>query len=93
MLVKRELELRIANAEQELAKAEQLLQLARKKNEYAHARLLLAQRAFELGEMDLYQLLLARQQSALAARNLEIRDLEKQQAMAKKNHLLGVVPQ
>lgn len=93
MLVKRELELGIANAEQELAKAEQLLQLARKKHEYAHTRLLLAQRAFELGEMDLFQLLLARQQSALAAKNLEIRDLEKQQAMAKKNHLLGVVPQ
>ncbi len=92
-LLKRQLELRIANAEQELHKASQLLALAQQKNEFAHARLQLSQRAFELGEMDLYQLLLARQQAAAAARDLEVRQLERQYAMTQKNHLLGVIPQ
>ncbi|WP_456377143.1 TolC family protein [Thiolapillus sp.] len=92
-LLKRQLDLRIANAEQELHKASQLLHLAQQKNEFAHARLRLSQRAFELGEMDLYQLLLARQQAAVAARDLEIRQLNKLYAMTQKNHLLGVIPQ
>ena len=91
-LLKRQLELGIANAEQELLKENRLLDLAQQKNRFSHARLQLSQRAFELGEMGLYQLLLARQQAAVAARDLEIRQLEKQYAMTRKNHLLGVIP-
>ncbi len=91
-LLKRQLELGIANAEQELLKANRLLDLAQQKNGFSHARLQLSRRAFELGEMGLYQLLLARQQAAAAARDLEIRQLEKQYAMTRKNHLLGVTP-
>ena len=92
-LVKRQLELRIASAEEAVLKAERLLVLARRKHQASRARLKLSQRAFELGEMDLYQLLLARQQAALAARDLEIRQLEKQHAMAQKTHSTGVIPQ
>ncbi|HFE47677.1 MAG TPA: TolC family protein, partial [Chromatiaceae bacterium] len=92
-LVKRQLELRIASAEEAVLKAERLLVLARRKHQASRARLKLSQRAFELGEMDLYQLLLARQQAALASRDLEIRQLEKQHAMAQKTHSTGVIPQ
>ena len=92
-LTKRQLSLDIASAEQNLAKARQLLILAERKNAFAHDRLKLARRAFELGEMDLYQLLLAKQQAARAEKDLQIRILEKQHAMARKNHLTGVIPQ
>jgi len=92
-LLKRELELKIANAAQNAAKATQLLELAEKKNAFSHARLKLARRAFELGEMDLYQLLLAQQQAARAEKDLQIRKLEKQFAIAQQNHLSGVIPQ
>uniref|UniRef100_UPI003AF7034B TolC family protein n=6 Tax=Thiolapillus sp. TaxID=2017437 RepID=UPI003AF7034B len=92
-LLKRELELKIGNAAQNVAKATQLLVLAEKKNEFSHARLKLARRAFELGEMDLYQLLLAQQQAVRAEKDLQIRKLEKQFAMAQQNHLSGVIPQ
>ncbi len=92
-LLRRELELRLSQAEQELASAIRLLQLAQQKYDYSHARLKLAQRAFELGEMDLYQLLLARRQSNLATRDLKLRRLERKRAAARKNHALGVIPQ
>ena len=57
------------------------------------SRTALAQRAFELGESGLYPLLLARQQSAAAARTLERSRLEKQRAIARYNHILGEIPQ
>lgn len=89
-LLRRELELRLSQAEQELASAIRLLQLAQQKYDYSHARLKLAQRAFELGEMDLYPLLLARRQSNLATRDLKLRRLERKRAAARRNHALGV---
>lgn len=92
-LLKQQLELQIANAEQESSKAAHLLVLAGKKNDLAHKRLKLARRGFELGEMGLYQLLLAQQQASSAARDFEIKKLEKNYAIARENHLSGVIPQ
>ena len=92
-LLRRELDLRLSQAEQDLANAVRLLKLAQQKYDYSHSRLKLARRAFELGEMDLYQLLLARRQSNLATRDLKLRRLEKERAAARRNHALGVIPQ
>jgi len=92
-LARRELDLQEAAADQELARATHLLQLAEKKYDYAHKRLRLAKRAFELGEMNLYQLLLARRQSNQATRDLKLRRLEKARAEARRQHVLGVIPQ
>ena len=92
-ILKRQLELSIAEAGQELARADRQLQLARQKEEYSRSRMKLAQRAFELGEMDLYQLLLARRQSNEATRNLKLRRLEKERAAARRIHISGVTPQ
>ena len=89
-LTRRELALRLSKAEQTLAGAERLLRLARKKHDYSQSRLKLAKRAFELGEMDLYQLLLARRQSYQDSRDLTLRQLERERAAARKNHALGV---
>lgn len=92
-LLLRKLELRLARAEQAQAKAEKLLQLAKQKYDYSHSRLNLAQRAFELGEMDLYQLLQARRQYYQAIRDLKLRQLKKAHAAARRNHVTGVIPQ
>ncbi len=91
-LVRRELELQLSQADRELAKADRLLRLARRKHDYSRARFKLARRAFELGEMDLYQLLLARRQANQATRELKLRRLEKERAAARRNHVLGVIP-
>ena len=89
---RRDLQLRLSQAEQELANAVRLLKLAQQKQDYANSRLKLAKRAFELGEMDLYQLLLARRQSNQATRDLKLRRLEKARAAARRNLALGVIP-
>ena len=90
-LARRELQLLLSQAEQALATAETQHQLARRKYAYARDRMKLATRAFELGEMDLYQLLLARREYNQASRDLKLRELEKLHAAARKNHLLGVI--
>ncbi len=89
---RRTLEQQQAEAEQEVAKALHLYRLAERNHELSHSRLKLARRAFELGEMDLYQLLLARRQSNEATRELRLRRLQKARALARKNHLSGVIP-
>jgi len=91
-LARRELQLELARAEQEVARATRLHLLAERNHRLSLSRLKLAQRAFELGEMDLYQLLLARRQSYQATRELRLRKLEKARALARKNHVSGVIP-
>jgi cobalt-zinc-cadmium efflux system outer membrane protein len=91
--VQRELELRREQAQQSLEQAGRSLELARQREKLARSRTALTQRAFELGESDLYLLLVARQQSAAAARTLERSRLEKQRAIARYNHTLGEIPQ
>jgi len=91
-LVERELRLALDQAAQAVARSKRQLALAQKKHGYAQDRLHLAQRAFELGEMGLYQLLLARQQAARAERELELRQLETLRDLAKQHHALGVIP-
>ncbi len=93
MLLQRRLALQIHRANQEVANSRELLTLANAKATAAEARLHLAQRAFELGEMNLYQLLLARQQAARSTRELRRRELEAQRAIAIRNHLSGAIPQ
>ncbi len=90
-LARRELQLQVSQAEQALVTANKQLDLARRKYAYARDRMKLAKRAFELGEMDLYQLLIARREFNQAARDLKLRELEKLHAAARKNHLLGVI--
>jgi len=91
-LARRELQLELTKAEQEVARATRLHLLAEQNHRLSLSRLKLAQRAFELGEMDLYQLLLARRQSYQATRELRLRKLEKARALARKNHVSGVIP-
>lgn len=83
------LKLEVEQARQEVARVTRSLELAEQSSRLARARIRLTRRAFELGETDLYLLLLAREQSAVAARELEYHRLERMRAIARLNHIRG----
>lgn len=90
---KRQLELKLVQVDQELLSSKRTLALAERQNQLADARMSMNQRAFELGESDLFLLLQARSQAAAAARNLTRTRIEYQRAVSRHNHLLGDIPQ
>lgn len=90
---KRDLELKLVQVEQELKRSKTALALAKRQNQLADARMSMNQRAFDLGESDLFLLLQARSQAAAAARNLTRTRIEYQRAVSRYNHLLGEIPQ
>ncbi len=90
---RRDLELKRVRIEQELARSKTALALAKRQNQLADARMNMNQRAFDLGESDLFLLLQARSQAAAAARNLTRTRIEYQRAVSRYNHLLGEIPQ
>ncbi|MCF6354640.1 MAG: TolC family protein [Candidatus Polarisedimenticolaceae bacterium] len=83
------LELELEQAHQGTVRAAKNLTLAEQGSRLAQTRIRLARRAFELGEADLYFLLLAREQAATAARQLEFYRLERMHAIAQLNHIRG----
>ncbi len=91
--VKRELELKLIHARQELERASKALALAEQRNQLAQKRMNMSQRAFELGETDLYLLLRAREQAINAARDLSHSQVQRQRASAQYNLALGVIPE
>jgi len=90
---KRELELKLVGSRQEVQRSKRALALAKRQNQLADARMTMSQRAFELGEIDLFLLLQARSQAASAARGLTRSRIEYQRAVSRHNHLLGEIPQ
>ncbi|MBU1191718.1 MAG: TolC family protein [Gammaproteobacteria bacterium] len=84
-------DLHAAIAEQQLAAHS--LQLAEQQNLLATESLQLMQRAFELGESDLFTLLQTRAQALTAERDLNLRRLEQGRAVARVNQALGVIPE
>lgn len=68
------------------------LALAKQQNQLAQNRWKLSQRAFELGESDLFQLIRAREQADLQARAVKRSQLELSLAQARLNHILGAMP-
>jgi len=90
---KRSLELKLVRIDQDLKRSKVALALAKRQNQLADARMTMNQRAFDLGESDLFLLLQARSQAAAAARNLTRTRIEYQRAVSRHNHLLGEIPQ
>ncbi|VAW98251.1 hypothetical protein MNBD_GAMMA20-1483 [hydrothermal vent metagenome] len=90
---KRNLELKRVQTHQELKRSKKALALAKRQNQLADTRMTMNQRAFDLGESDLFLLLQARSQAAAAARNLTRSRIEYRRAVSRHNHLLGEVPQ
>ncbi|HEB92771.1 MAG TPA: TolC family protein [Gammaproteobacteria bacterium] len=90
---KRRLELKQVRIDQELQRSQKALALAERQSQLADTRMSMNQRAFDLGESDLFLLLQARSQAAAAARNLTRTRIEYQRAVSRYNHLLGEIPQ
>lgn len=87
------LEDRISQAVLELERADTAVNQTQRRSRLSEESLKLNHRAFSLGETDLIRLLQA-QADALAARHdLEIRQLELAQAVARLNQAQGVIPQ
>ncbi|HEY9199870.1 MAG TPA: TolC family protein [Gammaproteobacteria bacterium] len=84
-------DLHTAHAERELAARS--LELAGQQQALSAQGLQLTQRAFELGEGDLFMLLQARAQELAAERDFELRRLERGRAVARFNQALGVIPE
>jgi len=93
MQTRRELNLKRLHAWQELQRAREALALARRRDELARKRMTMSQRAFELGETDLYLLLQAREQAIDAARELERARIQNQRAAARYNLAVGEIPE
>lgn len=77
---------------EELEKTATQLKLATQSNQVAEQRLRLSQRGFDLGETELYLLLLAREQAGKKALELEKIQIERQRAINRYNHSHGVIP-
>lgn len=90
--VERDLALRRQQAGHTLASAERRRDAAGRRDKLARSRLALARRAFELGEADLYQLLLARRRMADAALALDRSKLQVLRAGALYRHAIGLDP-
>lgn len=91
--VKRALDDSLRKSRVERATAERSLQLAQRRQALAAEGLRLTQRAFELGEGDLFTLLQARAQALASQRELRLRRLELERATARYNQAMGVIPE
>jgi outer membrane protein TolC len=91
--VRRDLEDDLIRTREDRQQTAQALQLAEQQHALASEGQRLTQRAFELGESDLFTLLQARAQALASARELQLRRLELGRAIARYNQALGVIPE
>jgi len=91
--LQRSLEYQHRKAALELNQVESALELARRVDELARKRVDVSRRAYQMGEMELFLLLQAREDADLAANNLEKILIRHQRAISKYNLSLGVLPQ
>ncbi len=91
--MRRELEVAFIHAAAQKQRALKELRLAEQQQQLAAEGLRLTQRAFELGESDLFTLLRARAQALESERTLRIRRLDVGRAIAAYNQALGVIPE
>ncbi|MEW5755602.1 MAG: TolC family protein [Pseudomonadota bacterium] len=90
--VQRELMLTAHEAEHVLSMMEESLRLAEEQAKVGGESLRLARLAFEAGDLELSQLLRIQSQAMAAERRLTLRRLEQQQAIARYNQAVGVLP-
>jgi outer membrane protein TolC len=89
---RRDLERGLARVRLEWNNAAETLATAERRHALAREALHLSQRAFELGETDLVQLLRAREQALDAESQLKLRRLERGRIAARLNQALGMIP-
>jgi len=91
--VQRELENERVRVLAEAVQGNRTFELSQQQQQLAEEGLRLTQRAFELGESDLFTLLQAHKQALAARRDLHISKLELGRAHARMNQTLGVIPE
>jgi outer membrane protein TolC len=91
--VQRELENERNRVLAEAGQGSRTFKLSRQQAQLAEEGLRLVQRAFELGESDLFTLLQAHKQALVARRDLRISQHELDRAHARMNQILGVIPE
>jgi cobalt-zinc-cadmium efflux system outer membrane protein len=91
--VQRELENERVRVLAEAVQGSRTFELSQQQQQLAEEGLRLMQRAFELGESDLFTLLQAHKQALAARRDLRISELELGRAHARLNQTLGVIPE
>jgi len=91
--VQRELENERDRVLAEAGRSSRTFELSQQQGQLAEEGLRLMQRAFELGESDLFTLLQAHKQALAARRDLRISELELGRAHARMNQILGVIPE
>lgn len=91
--IEQELEHDLHTVREEHALAIRSATLAGRQQTLSAQGLQLTQRAFELGESDLFMLLQARAQALASERDLNLRRLEQGRATARVNQALGVIPE
>lgn len=91
--LKRDLEQELIRTRNEKQQTAQAVQLSEHQQHLAAEGLRLTQRAFELGESDLFTLLQARKHALAAERDLLIRRHEQGRALSRHNQALGVIPE
>jgi len=89
---KRELELALHEAHHNLETLREQLKLADEQNTLMQESLRMSRIAFRTGEIELAQLLRIQSRAFNAERNLEVRKLEVEQAVARYNQAIGVTP-
>lgn len=91
--VQQELEHDLHNARADWQLADQAARLAAQQQALGAESLRLAQRAFAVGENDLFMLLQARAQALAAERDATLRGVDRGHATARLNQALGVIPE
>jgi outer membrane protein TolC len=91
--VQRELENERDRVLAEAGQSSVTFELSQQQEQLAEEGLRLMQRAFELGESDLFTLLQAHKQALAARRDLRISRLELGRAYARVNQIVGVIPE
>lgn len=91
--LQRSLEYQHRKATVELDQIESALELAHRVDELARARVDVSERAYDMGEMELFLLMQARQDADIAANNLDKTLIKHKRAISLYNLSLGVLPQ
>lgn len=88
----RQLELVLHEAGHELQAVREALELAKEQSRVVHENHRLAHNAFKAGELDLAQYLRAQSRALAAERQLSLRLIQEQQAIARYNQAAGDIP-
>jgi len=91
-LLKRELDIKLQQAKDQLAATRASLEVAKEHAELARENLALIRRSFDLGETNLFELLQVQSRTFRAELNLRLNEIQLQSNIARYNQAAGILP-